>query len=124
MKTATVTYTDGRTLPNGPPLWLVVAGWVEGELAQQRPVVGEDADVEAGGQDDDLGSGVPSSDADVVELAAVAQGDGAAGVDGVLADPAVGGDGCVWSGGDGFDPGGVDGGRCLAADGPVGRRVL
>src|SRR5215471_2813404 len=84
----------------GQPLWLVVAGWVEGELAQ-RPVEGEDADVEVGSQDCDPGSGVPPSDADVVELAAVAQGDGAAGVDGVLADPAVGRDGHVWSGGQG-----------------------
>jgi len=57
------------------PLRLVVAGWVEGELAKQRPVAGEDADAEAGDQDGDFGSGVPSSDADVVELAAVAQGD-------------------------------------------------
>ena len=57
------------------PLRLVVAGWVEGELAEQRPVAGEDADAEVGDQDGDFGSGVPSSDADVVELAAVAQGD-------------------------------------------------
>ena len=53
---------------------LVVAGWVWGELAQERPAGGMDADVEVGDQDDDLGSGVPSSDAGVVRLAAVAQG--------------------------------------------------
>jgi hypothetical protein len=56
-------------------LRLVVAGWVQGELTQERPVGSKDTDVEVGDQDDDFGSGVPSSDADVVELAAVAQGD-------------------------------------------------
>src|SRR5262245_13990369 len=106
--------------PGWQPLWLVIAGWVQGELAQQRPAGGEDADVEVGDQDDDLGSSVPSPDADVVELAAVAQGDGAAAVDGVLADPAVGGNGDLRPGGESFDPGGVGGGWCLAADGPVG----
>ncbi len=60
---------------SGQSLRLAVAGWGQGELTRERPVGSKDTDVEVGDQDDDFGSGVPSSDADVVELAAVAQGD-------------------------------------------------
>jgi hypothetical protein len=57
----------------------------------------------------DFGSGVSPADADVVELAAVAQGDGAGGADLVSADPVVGVGGPV--AGDGLGPGGGGGGR-------------
>ena len=47
----------------------------------------DDADVEVGDEDDDVGSGVFSSDADVVQAAVVAQRDLAGGIDAVVADP-------------------------------------
>ncbi len=68
---------------------LVVAGWVQGEPAELRSVVAKDADVEVFDQDDDRGSCVPPADANVVELAAIAEGDRAAAVDCVVADPVV-----------------------------------
>ena len=70
---------------------LVVAGGVEGEVAEQFAGGGvEDADVEVGDEDDDSGSGVLVTEADVVEAAVVAQGDSAGLVDAVVADPVVG----------------------------------
>lgn len=70
---------------------MVVAGGVEFELAQEFAGGGvDDADAEVLDQDDDVGSGVGSADADVVELAGVSQGDDAGGVDAVVADPVVG----------------------------------
>jgi hypothetical protein len=59
-------------------------------------------------EQDDVGSGVGPADADVVEAAAVAQGDGAGFADGVGADAVVGVGGPV--AGDGFGPGGIRGG--------------
>ncbi|WP_243696479.1 hypothetical protein, partial [Aeromicrobium camelliae] len=50
----------------------------------------DDSDVEVGDEQDDVGSGVGSSDADVVEATGDAQGDDAAGVDAVVADAGVG----------------------------------
>jgi hypothetical protein len=88
---------------------LVVAGGVEGQLAQEFSGDGvDDADVQVVDQQDDVGSGVGTSDADVVEAAVQAQGDDAGGVDagvgtGVTAAGGQGGvDGCgggaVWQG--------------------------
>jgi len=57
------------------------------------------------GQQQDFGSSVGPADAEVVELAAVAQGDGAGGADLVGADPVVGVGGPV--AGDGLGPRGV-----------------
>jgi hypothetical protein len=57
----------------------------------------------------DAGSAVGGAESDVVESAVVAQGDGAAGVDGVVADPVVGGD--FDPGGDRFGSGGIGLGR-------------
>ena len=72
-------------------LWLVVAGGVEGELADDLAGGGvDDADVEVLGEDEDVGSGVGPSDADVEQAAVVAQGDGAGLVDDVAADAEVG----------------------------------
>jgi hypothetical protein len=68
---------------------LVVAGGVEGEVADEFAVFGEDADVEVVGQDQHALAGVSSAEADVVESAVVAQRDGAAVADAVLADPVV-----------------------------------
>jgi hypothetical protein len=68
---------------------LVVAGGVEGELADEVAVLGEDADVEVVGEDQDPVAGVASAEADVVEAAVVAQGDRAVVADAVVADPVV-----------------------------------
>ena len=55
---------------------LVVAGGVEGEVAEEFAGGGvDDVDVEVGDEEDDGGSGVGSSDADVVESAVVAESD-------------------------------------------------
>lgn len=88
-------------------LGLVVAGGVDGEFAEQFAGGGvDDPDVEVVGEQEDAGLGVGSADADVVEAAVDAQGDGAAGVDAVVTDPVVGvgvaaagwgGFGRVWS---------------------------
>jgi hypothetical protein len=69
---------------------LVVLGRVELEFSQELAVVGEDADVAILDQDQDVGAGVASADADVVEPAVVSQGEDAAGVDLVVADAVVG----------------------------------
>ncbi len=60
-------------------------------------------------QDDDVGSGVGSADADVVEASLVAQGDLAGFVDAVAADAVVGVVAAVAGGG--FGSAGVDRGR-------------
>ena len=61
---------------------LVVAGGVEGQFAEELAGGGvDDADVQVADEQQDAGSGVGPADADVVELPAVAQGDGAVGVD-------------------------------------------
>jgi hypothetical protein len=62
---------------------LVVAGGVQ--LAEEFAGGGvDDADVQVVDEHDHVGSGVGSSDADVVEPAVVAQGDGAGIVDAVF----------------------------------------
>jgi len=73
----------------------------------------DDPDVQVLDEQQDVGSGVGSADADAVELPRVAQGDGAGGADAVGSDPVVG-VGVAGAGG-GFGPGGVGGGGC----GPV-----
>jgi len=71
-------------------LGLVVLRGVKGELAQESSGAGvDDADVEVVDEHDDVGSGVGSAGADVLEPAGVAQGDDAAGVDAVVADTVV-----------------------------------
>ena len=63
----------------------------EDQLAEEFAGDGvDDADLEVLDEQDDVGSGVGSADADVVESAVVAQGDGAGFVDAVVADPVVG----------------------------------
>ncbi len=70
---------------------LVVAAGIEGELADQLARVRvEDPDVAVGDEELDRPALVGPAEADVVQLAVVAQGDGAAGVDLVVADPEVG----------------------------------
>lgn len=57
---------------------LVVAAGVEGEGAEDLAGGGiDDADVEVVDENEDVGSGVGPSDADVEQRAVVAQGDGA-----------------------------------------------
>ena len=55
---------------------LVVAGGVEGQLAQDLAGGGvDDADVEVLDEEQDVGSGVGSADSDVVQASVVAQGE-------------------------------------------------
>jgi hypothetical protein len=70
---------------------LVVAAWVDDEVAQELAGGGvDDPDVQVLDEQDDVGSGVGSPDADVAEPAGDAQGDAAGFVDFVVADPVVG----------------------------------
>ena len=72
-------------------LGLVVAAGVDGEFAEEfacRCV--DDSDVEVVGEDDDVGSGVGSADADVVQSSVDSEGDASGFVDAVAADSFVG----------------------------------
>src|SRR5690606_42019162 len=94
-----------------PVWWLVFAVGFEGELGLDLAGGGVAyADVEVLGQDQDAGSVVGSADADVVQAAVHAQGDGSAGVDEIFADAFVAGGGlaCV---GCALGQGVVEGGR-------------
>src|SRR3954452_19411017 len=85
---------------------LEVAAWVEGEFSQELAgVAGGDPDVQVVDEQGDAGAGVLASEADVVQPAVVAQGDGAGLVDAVVPDPAVRLD--VGAGGGGLGAGGV-----------------
>src|SRR4051812_42049701 len=104
----------------GPVLGLVVPGGVEGELSEEfSGLLVDDSDLEVLDEQQDVGSGVGSSDADVVQATVVAQGDDAGVVDAVASDPFVGGGGagraCFRSGG----VGGCGGGGSGAAEGAV-----
>lgn len=68
---------------------MVVAGGVEVEFADGLAVGVGDSDVEVLDENEDLGAGVVATDADVVEAAAVAEGELAEAIDGVVADPVV-----------------------------------
>ena len=93
---------------------VVAASGVEGEVAVELAGGGvDDADVEVGDEQDDAGSGEASADADVVEVAVVAHGDGAGGVDAVVADPVVGVVGAVSGAGFGSGVVGDGGGGTL-----------
>jgi hypothetical protein len=88
---------------------LVVAIWVEDELAEQFAGGGvDDLDLEVADEEQDVGSGVGPANADVVEAALVAKGEGAGFADDVGADAVVGV--CVAVAGGGFRPGGVGSG--------------
>ena len=108
---------------HGFGLALVVAGGVEGELADEFAVFVEDADVEVVGEHEDAGSACGASEADVVELAVVAQGDDAAGVDAVVSDPVVP-VGDRLAGGVGSGSGGECFGGVRRRSARCGRRVL
>ena len=70
---------------------MVVLGGVEGELAQEFAGGGVDyPNVAVLDEQDDVGSGVGSADADVVESSGHPEGDHAGGVDAVVADAVVG----------------------------------
>ena len=76
---------------SGLVLGLVVAGWVKGEVSEEFTGLGcDDSDVEVGDQQGYGGVFVGSADADVVEFAVVADGDGACFVDAVVSDSEVG----------------------------------
>src|SRR5687768_1582004 len=71
--------------------WLVVAGDVDGELAEQFAGGGvDDPDVVAVDELEDWGSGVLGADADVMEPAVEAEGELAFAVDFVVEDAVVG----------------------------------
>jgi hypothetical protein len=70
---------------------LVVAGWVEGELAEEfAGGAADDADVQVVDEYGDGCAGEAAAESDVVEAAVVAERDAAGGVDAVVADSAVG----------------------------------
>ncbi|GAY17978.1 hypothetical protein MSZK_47040 [Mycobacterium sp. shizuoka-1] len=78
---------------------MVVPGGVEGEVAEDFSGGGvDDGDVVVLGQDQDAGSVVVAADADVVQAAVDAQGDGSGLVDAVGADAVVGVDAGCWVG--------------------------
>ena len=71
-------------------LWLIVAVGVDGVFGEDLAgVAGRDDGVRAVHEQDDRGAVVGSADAEVSEFPGVADGDGAAVVDGVVADPPV-----------------------------------
>ena len=77
------------------PRWssggLVVPAGVDGELAEEFAGGGvDDADLDVLEEQQDVGSGAGSADADGVQAAGQARGDAAGGVDAVGADPVVG----------------------------------
>jgi hypothetical protein len=72
---------SSRWRAGGPAGGLVVLVRVEGEFAEQFAGGVDDADVEVLDEEQDVGAGVGPADADVVELAVVAQGDDAGVVD-------------------------------------------
>jgi hypothetical protein len=74
-------------------------------------------------QDQDRGAGVAAAEADMVQPVAVAQGDFAVAVDGVVADSVVAADEGLSAGG-GFRPGEVGLVRGLPGQGAFGRTVL
>ena len=70
---------------------MVVLVGVDGEVSEEFAGDGvDDADVEVLGEQDDVGSGVGSADADVVEVSVDAECDRAGAVDSVVPDPVVG----------------------------------
>jgi hypothetical protein len=73
--------------------WLVVAARVERELAEELALDREHAYVAIGDEQEHTLAFVHASETDVVEPAAIAKRDGAAGVDPVVADPVVAGEG-------------------------------
>ena len=75
----------------GLVLGLVIAGRVKGEVSEEFTGLGcDDSDVEVGDEQGCGGVGVAAADADVVESAVVADGDGACFVDAVVSDSEVG----------------------------------
>jgi hypothetical protein len=81
----------------------VVAVGVDVVAAEDAVVVfADDGDGGGGRQDQDWGGGVSAADAEVVQAAAVAQGEFAELVDGVVADAEMAGGGVGWAG---FGPG-------------------
>ena len=88
---------------------MVIAGGVDGELAQEFAGGGvDDADVPVVDEQEDVGSGVGSADADVVQPAGQAEGDAAGLIDAVGAHAVVAVGGPVGAGG-GLRAGGVAG---------------
>src|SRR3954466_12499886 len=99
---------------------LVVLAGVEDEVAEQLAGGGvDDPDVQVLDEQQDVGSGVGSADADVVQAAGYAQRDAAGLVDAVVADAVVAVPRPIGAGG-GLGAGRVRGHR----GGPVGQRSV
>ncbi len=101
---------------------LVVAAGVDGQVAEEFAGCGvDDPDVEVVDQHDHVGSGVGSSDADVVQAPGRAEGDDAGLIDAVVADAGVG-VGVAAVGRQGLGQGGVDrgGGGAVGTGGAAG----
>ena len=100
---------------------LVVAGGVQDEFAEELAGVAvDDSDMQVVDEQGDRGAGAAAAQADVVQAAVVADGDGAGGVDAVGADPPVRVDdqaagGGLGSGGVGL-PGGLAADRAVRSD--------
>src|SRR5580704_8034654 len=97
---------------------LIVASRVEYELADERSVLTDHADVLVGDQEMDAQPAVVGTETDVVQPAQVAEGDDPCLVDAVVADPVMGerfGDI-----GSGLDAGVESVEGCVAVEGAVG----
>ena len=103
---------------------MVVAGGVDGELAEEFAVGGDDAYVLIGDEEQDGGAGVGPADADVDELGPVAQGDLAGLVDAIPAHPVVRGDGEPGAAGRGLGTGVERLCRCPPGQRPVRSDVV
>jgi hypothetical protein len=78
---------------------LVVPTWIEDQVAEELAGGGvDDADVQVLDEEQDVGSGVGSADADVVQAAGQAQGDAAGLVERVVAESVVGVTGAAGAG--------------------------
>src|SRR4029450_1451612 len=102
---------------------LVAAVGVDGEVVEGCAVVGDDADVPVGDEEQDAGAGVGAADADVNEPGVVAQGDLAGLVDAIPANPVVHGDGDPGAAGGGLGAGSERLCGCAPAECPVGAGV-
>jgi hypothetical protein len=101
---------------------LVVAGWVELEVAEEFSGLGvDDADVEVVDDEGDGYADVGAADADVVHAPGSSEADCACGVYVVVADPVVR---VVVVVGGVFGEGVVGGGWCSASDAAVGSLVV
>jgi hypothetical protein len=97
---------------------LVVAGWVDGQSAEELALLGHDPYLSASHEDVDGFVPMSGSNADVAKPAAVAQRDRAGLVDAVVTDAVL--DGSELSSGSGLNPSGEGLGGGSPIEGAVG----